>query len=48
MAQPTAYIVDALRTAGGRRNGKLAGWHPPTWAGRCSTRSSRAAALIRS
>jgi acetyl-CoA C-acetyltransferase len=23
-----AYIVDALRTAGGRRNGKLAGWHP--------------------
>ncbi|MGH6614600.1 acetyl-CoA C-acetyltransferase [Sphingomonas sp.] len=28
MAQPTAYIVDALRTPGGRRNGKLAGWHP--------------------
>ncbi|KQX18749.1 MULTISPECIES: acetyl-CoA C-acetyltransferase [unclassified Sphingomonas] len=28
MAQPAAYIVDALRTAGGRRNGKLAGWHP--------------------
>lgn len=24
----TAYIVDAVRTAGGRRNGKLAGWHP--------------------
>jgi acetyl-CoA C-acetyltransferase len=23
-----AYIVQALRTAGGRRNGKLAGWHP--------------------
>ena len=23
-----AYIVEALRTAGGRRNGKLAGWHP--------------------
>lgn len=23
-----AYIVDALRTAGGRRNGRLAGWHP--------------------
>ena len=23
-----AYIVDALRTAGGKRNGKLAGWHP--------------------
>lgn len=28
LAQPTAYIVDAVRTAGGRRNGKLAGWHP--------------------
>ncbi len=25
---PTAYIVDAVRTAGGKRNGKLAGWHP--------------------
>jgi acetyl-CoA C-acetyltransferase len=24
----TAYIVDAVRTAGGRRGGKLAGWHP--------------------
>lgn len=23
-----AYIVDAVRTAGGRRNGKLMGWHP--------------------
>src|SRR3954451_10160719 len=23
-----AYIVAAARTAGGRRNGKLAGWHP--------------------
>jgi acetyl-CoA C-acetyltransferase len=23
-----AYIVAAVRTAGGRRNGKLAGWHP--------------------
>lgn len=23
-----AYIVQAIRTAGGRRNGKLAGWHP--------------------
>lgn len=28
MPKPTAYIVDAFRTAGGRRNGKLAGWHP--------------------
>ena len=25
---PEAYIVDALRTAGGRRNGALRGWHP--------------------
>ncbi|MDI9330866.1 MAG: acetyl-CoA C-acetyltransferase [Alphaproteobacteria bacterium] len=24
----TAYIVAARRTAGGRRNGKLSGWHP--------------------
>src|ERR1700754_2196204 len=28
MAQPAAYIVDAVRTAGGRRGGALAGWHP--------------------
>jgi len=28
-----AYIVDALRTAGGRRNGKLAGWHPADMTG---------------
>ncbi len=25
---PTAVVVDALRTAGGRRNGGLSGWHP--------------------
>ena len=25
---PEAYIVCALRTAGGRRNGQLSGWHP--------------------
>ncbi len=25
---PTAYIVDAVRTAGGKRGGRLAGWHP--------------------
>src|SRR2546421_3706867 len=25
---PTAVIVDAVRTAGGKRNGKLRGWHP--------------------
>ncbi len=24
----TAVIVDAVRTAGGRRNGRLSGWHP--------------------
>ena len=28
-----AYIVQALRTAGGRRNGKLAGWHPADMVG---------------
>jgi acetyl-CoA C-acetyltransferase len=28
-----AYIVDAVRTAGGRRNGTLAGWHPADLAG---------------
>ncbi|MEA3177992.1 MAG: acetyl-CoA C-acetyltransferase [Gammaproteobacteria bacterium] len=28
-----AYIVQAVRTAGGRRNGKLAGWHPADMAG---------------
>ena len=28
-----AYIVEALRTAGGRRNGALAGWHPTDLAG---------------
>jgi acetyl-CoA acyltransferase len=25
---PEAVIVDVVRTAGGRRNGKLSGWHP--------------------
>jgi acetyl-CoA C-acetyltransferase len=28
-----AYIVEVLRTAGGRRAGKLAGWHPADLAG---------------
>jgi acetyl-CoA C-acetyltransferase len=28
-----AYIVDAIRTAGGRRGGKLSGWHPADLAG---------------
>lgn len=30
---PEAYIVEAVRTAGGRRGGKLAGWHPADMAG---------------
>lgn len=29
-----AYIVDAVRTAGGRRNGALANWHPADMAGK--------------
>ena len=29
----TAYIVEAVRTAGGKRGGKLAGWHPADMAG---------------
>jgi len=28
-----AYIVAAVRTAGGRRNGRLMGWHPVDLAG---------------
>jgi acetyl-CoA C-acetyltransferase len=28
-----AYIVEAIRTAGGRRGGALAGWHPADMAG---------------
>jgi acetyl-CoA C-acetyltransferase len=28
-----AYIVEVARTAGGRRNGKLSGWHPADLAG---------------
>src|ERR687898_2038688 len=27
-AMPTAVIVDAVRTAGGKRNGRLSCWHP--------------------
>ena len=30
---PEAYIVAAARTAGGRKKGKLAGWHPADLAG---------------
>jgi acetyl-CoA acyltransferase len=35
---PTAVIVDAVRTAGGKRNGKLSGWHPADLAGEVLTR----------
>jgi acetyl-CoA acyltransferase len=31
----TAVIVDAVRTAGGKRNGKLSGWHPADLAAEC-------------
>ena len=30
---PNAVIVDAIRTAGGKRNGRLSGWHPSDLAG---------------
>lgn len=30
---PNAYIVQAVRTAGGKRGGRLAGWHPADMAG---------------
>jgi acetyl-CoA acyltransferase len=30
---PTAVIVDAVRSPGGKRNGKLSGWHPADLAG---------------
>ena len=33
MTASTAYIVDAVRTAGAKRGGKLAGWHPADMAG---------------
>src|SRR3954463_12695741 len=29
-----AYVVAAVRTAGGRRNGRLSGWHPVDLAAR--------------
>ena len=32
-----AYIVEAVRTAGGRRGGRLAGWHPADMAGEVLT-----------
>jgi acetyl-CoA acyltransferase len=34
---PTAVIVDTVRTAGGKRNGKLSGWHPADLAAECLT-----------
>src|SRR6185503_18817470 len=34
---PAAVIVDAVRTAGGKRNGKLSGWHPADLAGEVLT-----------
>jgi acetyl-CoA acyltransferase len=34
---PTAVIVDAVRTAGGKRNGQLSGWHPADLAAECLT-----------
>ncbi|MET0520019.1 MAG: acetyl-CoA C-acetyltransferase, partial [Burkholderiaceae bacterium] len=33
MTQPQAYIVATARTAGGRRGGRLSGWHPADLAG---------------
>ena len=33
MSAPEAYIVAAARTAGGRRGGRLAGWHPANLGG---------------
>jgi acetyl-CoA C-acetyltransferase len=47
---PEAFIVDAVRTAGGRRNGRLAGWHPADLAAQVLNalveRNSMDAALI--
>jgi acetyl-CoA acetyltransferase family protein len=47
---PTAVIVDAVRTAGGKRNGKLSGWHPADLAAETLTalaeRSSLDPALV--
>ena len=35
MAPVAAVLVDAVRTAGGRRNGALSGWHPADLAAAC-------------
>ena len=37
-----AYIVAAARTAGGRKGGRLAGWHPADLAAPCWIRWSNA------
>ena len=42
-----AVIVDAVRTAGGKRNGKLRAGTPPTWPPRCSRPSSSATTSTR-
>ena len=42
-----AYIVAAARTAGGRKGGRLSGWHPADWPAPCWTRWSSAPAPIR-
>ena len=43
----TAVIVDAVRTAGGKRHGKLSGWHPVDLAARRSRPWSSATTSIR-
>ena len=44
---PEAYIVGALRTAGGRRHGKLKDWHPIDLGARVLDELSRATASTR-
>ena len=36
-----AYIVAAARTAGGRKGGRLAGWHPADLAAAVDRKSTR-------
>ena len=38
-----AYIVAAARTAGGRKGGRLAGWHPADLAASGARRAGRRA-----
>ena len=42
-----AFIVDAVRTAGARKGGRLSGWHPADLAAQYSTRWSRGPASTR-